>query len=63
MDKHLQSAIAKYGPNPPRFLWKHLSVAEQRRLVIESVRKELRWLGLDTRKITDLLKEVKDAQP
>ena len=45
MDKNLKSALAKYGTNPPRFLWKHLPVHEQRRLVLESIRKELQWLG------------------
>jgi hypothetical protein len=50
----LKSALAKYGDNPPRFLWKHLPRAEQERLVLQSIRVELRWLGLPIPEDVDL---------
>ena len=57
MNKSIQSAIAKYGDSPPRFLWKHLPLADQRRLVLKSIRKELRWLGMPDERIDRLFTE------
>ena len=47
MDETLRQAVAKYGDNPPRFLWKHLPKEQQRKLVLRSIAKELKWLGYD----------------
>jgi hypothetical protein len=33
------------GGTPARQLWRHLTPEEQRPLVLESLRKELKWLG------------------
>lgn len=53
MNEDLKRALAKYGDNPPRFLWKHLPRAEQERLVTKSIKRELKFLGLDTAHVTD----------
>jgi len=53
VDENLKSALAKYGDKPPRFLWKHLPREEQERLVIVSIKQELKFLGLETAHVTD----------